>query len=168
VLALLAPLALAYCGDKSFGNLVLPITASAVSIQDQCDSVSFNAALGAGTCVKAGGVTFTQFETELAATGSVAGWQFVPSTMTMASGGTITATNNGGERHTFTQVAAFGGGSVPANNGSLVETPECAATTSANLIAPGASVTTPVLVAGTHLYQCCIHPWMHETVTVNP
>ena len=89
----------------------------------------------------------------------------------VTTGGTITATNQGGETHTFTAVAQFGGGTVPALNqasGNLIETPECAATTNADLIAPGNSFTTGhQITAGTHLFQCCIHPWMRETVTVS-
>jgi plastocyanin len=36
-------------------------------------------------------------------------------------------------------------------------------------VAPGGTFTTnPVTTAGTHLYQCCIHPWMRATVIVGP
>jgi plastocyanin len=167
LLALLTPFALTFCGDKNNANLVSPFTNGNVAILDECDPATFNAALGAGTCTRAGNVTFATFTSEFTATGAVAAWRFDPSTMTLALGRTITATNNGGEVHTFTAVAAFGGGINPALNGNLTETPECAAITDADRIAPGASFTTAALTSsGTHLYQCCIHPWMHETVTV--
>jgi plastocyanin len=171
LLALLAPLALTFCGDKNT-NAVVPLANGTVSILDQCDSASFNAALGAGTCTRAGSVTFAAFTAELAANKSVAAWTFDPTTLAISVGGNITATNNGGETHTFTQVAAFGGGTNAALNqasGNLIETPECAAITSVDMITPGNSFTTNRLAtAGTHLYQCCIHPWMRETVTVSP
>jgi len=168
LLALLAPFALTFCGDKST-NVVVPIN-DQVTILDQCDSVSFNKALGPGTCTLQGNVTLTAFNVELAANRSVSTWRFDPTTLGIALGGTITATNIGGEVHTFTAVAAFGGGTVPALNhtsGNLVEAPECTAITSADMIAPGRSFTTGRIgITGTHLYQCCIHPWMRETVTV--
>jgi plastocyanin len=167
LLALLTPFALTFCGDKVNPNLVVPVVNGNVSILDECDPATFNAAVGPGTCTRQGNVTFAAFTAEFEATGAVAAWRFDPSTMTLPLGRTITATNNGGEVHTFTAVAAFGGGINPALNGNLVETPECAAITDADRIAPGASFTTGALTSsGTHLYQCCIHPWMHETVTV--
>jgi plastocyanin len=169
LLALLAPFVLTYCNDSE-ANVLVPISNGTVAILDECDPTTFNAALGAGACTRQGTVTFAAFNAELAATKSVSTWRFNPSSMTMTIGGTITATNQGGETHTFTQVAQFGGGTVAALNqasGNLIETPECAAITNADLIAPGGSFTTGQLAtAGTHLYQCCIHPWMHETVTV--
>jgi plastocyanin len=85
---------------------------------------------------------------------------------------TIVATNVGGEVHTFTRVAQFGGGIVPALNtasNNPVEAPECAALAASDMLSPGASFTTlPAAASGTHLYQCCIHPWMRSTVTVVP
>ena len=101
---------------------------------------------------------------------TVAAWQFDPTTLTISVGGSITATNYGGEVHTFTQVNQFGGGIIPVLNTAsenLNEAPECRDITNADRIAPGGTFKTgPVRIAGTHLYQCCIHPWMHETVTV--
>jgi len=74
--------------------------------------------------------------------------------------------------HTFTRVAQFGGGIVPALNtasNNPVEAPECAALAASDMLSPGASFTTlPAAASGTHLYQCCIHPWMRSTVTVVP
>ncbi len=166
--ALVLPLALTFCRDKSF-NLV-PVANGAVTILDNCDSVSFNAALGPGTCVKAGTTTLSAFTAELTATRQVTGWQFVPSTFTITTNGVINAFNSGGELHTFTAVAAFGGGSNPAINslaGTPVEAPECVNAAANQLIAPGATFTTsPVTTTGLHLYQCCIHPWMRANVTV--
>src|SRR2546426_5042024 len=87
------------CSDS-----VAPKANATLTIQDQCDPASFNAALGAGTCTKQGIVTFSQFNTELNATHRVAAWQFVPPNLTIRIGQSIAATNDGGEVHTFTEV----------------------------------------------------------------
>jgi plastocyanin len=176
VLALAASLTAAACGDKDFlPNLspVIPNLDGTVSILDQCEPASFNAALGAGTCTGQGTTTLAQFTAELAANHTVAAWQFDPTALTMSVGGSITATNYGGEVHTFTRVAQFGGGIVPELNtasGNPTEAPECKDITNADRIAPGGKFKTHAETsAGTHLYQCCIHPWMRETVSVtNP
>ena len=159
----LATTAFAACSDS------VGVKANAtVSIQDQCDPASFNAALGAGTCTKQGSVTFAQFNSELNSTQKVAAWLFAPSNLTIRIGQSIAAKNDGGEVHTFTEVAAFGGGIVPALNqasGNNVEAAECKTLTAADMVMPGATFTTdPETSAGTELYQCCIHPWMRAVV----
>ncbi|HEX4684748.1 MAG TPA: hypothetical protein VH277_18665 [Gemmatimonadaceae bacterium] len=159
---------LAACSDDD--NAVSPPANAAVSILDQCDSASFNAGLGAGTCTRAGSMTLGAFNAELNANRSVAAWTFNPTSLTLRTGQAIVAMNNGGEVHTFTEVAQFGGGIVPALNtasGNPTEAPECADISSADRIAPGASMTTDAeTTVGVHRYQCCIHPWMREVVTV--
>jgi plastocyanin len=153
----------AACSDS-----VGPKANAKVSMQDQCDPASFNAAVGAGTCTKQGSVTFAQFNSELNSTQKVAAWQFAPSNLTIRIGQSIAATNDGGEVHTFTEVQAFGGGIVPALNqasGNPVEAPECKTLTAADMVMPGATFTTDAETeAGTELYQCCIHPWMRAVV----
>jgi plastocyanin len=160
---LLATGAFVACSDS-----VGPKANATLSIQDQCDPASFNAALGAGTCTKQGIVTFSQFNAELNSTHQVAAWQFVPTSLAIRIGQSIAATNNGGEVHTFTEVAAFGGGIVPTLNqasGNTVEAAECKTLTAADMVMPGATfTTTPETNAGTELYQCCIHPWMRTVV----
>jgi len=48
-----------------------------------------------------------------------------------------------------------------------VEAPECQQLTVADRLAPGTSSTTYAAnYSGTAYYQCCIHPWMRTTVTV--
>jgi hypothetical protein len=82
----------------------------------------------------------------------------------------VTARNNGGEFHTFTRVAAFGGGCIAALNGplELSPVPECSipGIILATGAVPGASVTTGSLGTGTHRFECLIHPWMRTTVSV--
>lgn len=140
-----------------------------VSIQDQCDPATFNASLGAGACTRQGTMTLAQFNSELSATQRVAAWQFTPAAFSMRVGQSITATNNGGETHTFTEVAQFGGGTVQALNdasGNSVEVPECKVLQASDFVAAGTTFTTDAeTTVGTSHYQCCIHPWMRTTVT---
>jgi hypothetical protein len=167
-LAVLAlPLALTFCEDD---NTVIPVTSAAVQAVDDCDSVSFNAALGAGTCQKAGATTFDAFANELAATGRVTKWAFAPATLQITVRGIVQVTNRGGEQHTFTQVANYGGGidsALNAASGTLVVAPECLALESEDFIQPGALYATDrAPAAGVAHYQCCIHPWMRAEVTI--
>jgi len=158
-------IASAACSDS-----ISPNADAQVSAQDQCDPTSFNAALGDGTCTKQGNVTLTAFNNELTATHQVAAWRFEPSSLTIHVGQAIMVRNDGGERHTFTEVAAFGGGIIPALNtasGNTEEAPECAALAANAMIAPGATFRTDAATdAEVEHYQCCIHPWMRATVTV--
>ena len=156
------------CSDSSG-----PIATTHVSMQDQCDPATFNAALGPGTCSRQGSETFAQFNSELSATHQVAAWRFVPTAISIHVGQAITAMNDGGEMHTFTEVAQFGGGIVPGLNnasGNTVEAPECAQLTASDFVAAGTTFTSDVASADdagkTEHYQCCIHPWMRVNVTV--
>ena len=140
-----------------------------VEMLDNCDGPSFNATIGPGTCLRNGGLTFEHFFAALSK-GGAPSWRFSPGQLTVEAGGTITAPNRGGEFHTFTPVAAFGGGCVDELNEplGLTAVPECGipgifGTTGAG---PGASVTTGSLGAGTQRFMCLIHPWMRTTVTV--
>ena len=82
--------------------------------------------------------------------------------------------NRGGEDHTFTEVpevegqAPFGGGRFAIINTPLGLTPLdiCQDATQAPVIHPGDSVQIKNLSAGTHYFQCCIHPWMHAIIEV--
>ena len=140
-----------------------------VQILDSCDGPSFNAAIGPGTCNRNGGLSFEHFLAALTR-GGAPSWRFSPGQLKVDAGGTLTANNRGGEFHTFTPVAAFGGGCVAELNGplGLSPVPECGipgifGTTGAG---PGASVTTGSLAAGTQRFMCLIHPWMRTTVSV--
>jgi plastocyanin len=142
-----------------------------VQILDACDPATFNAVLGDGACVrKGGGVTFERFINQLIRKGEAPSWRFSPAHLKLDAGGTITARNGGGEFHTFSEVAAFGGGCVPELNDllGLDAVPECAdgdifATTG---VTPGASLTTEPLAAGVHRFMCLIHPWQRTTARV--
>lgn len=138
-----------------------------VQVLDDCDAETFNAVLGPGACVKDGDVTFDEFIEQLLTRGEVPAWRFAPEHLKLNAGGTITATNRGGEFHTFTEVAAFGGGCVQEINDliGLQPVPECATpgifeTTG---LPPRASRNTGPLASGTHRFQCLIHPWQRTT-----
>jgi hypothetical protein len=88
-----------------------------VNMQDACDPDTFNEALqNPKACVRAGGVKFDQFIAELTRLGFIGPWRNAPSTANVRVGRTFVAINRGGEAHTFTQVADFGGGIVPLLN----------------------------------------------------
>jgi len=146
-----------------------------VRMRDDCDPATFNAAVGPGTCIGNGDTTFQQFQAELAKDGKVGDWRLNPDQTKVDAGTTVTLTNRGGETHTFTRVADFGGGFVPLLNGNLTQRPECAQAPGVpqppgpnNLFVPaGTMATGPMLTTpGTVKFQCCIHPWMHLEVTV--
>ena len=123
---------------------------------------------GEGACERRGGVTFDTFITQIIRLGTAPAWRFAPAHLSIEAGGVIEAANRGGEFHTFTEVAAFGGGCIPELNDllGLTAVAECANpslfdTTGA---IPGEATETGPLAAGTHLFQCLLHPWMRTTV----
>jgi len=137
-----------------------------VEILDACDPTSFDAVFGVGTCVRNGGRNLFDFIGEVTAKGEAGAWRFASSHIEARVGQTLLAVNNGGEKHTFTEVRQFGGGlNATLNTLSHNETvaPEC---NTSVLIAAGDSQTDDLDEEGTELYQCCIHPWMRTTVRV--
>ena len=137
-----------------------------VNMHDACDPDTFNAPpRGPNTCVRAGGVTFDQFIAELARRGFIGPWHFAPSAANVRVGQTFVATNRGGEVHTFTEVAEFGGGIVPVLN-DLAHVPNVAPECNPNVleaddfVAPGGTYRETVDHTGSQKFQCCIHPWM--------
>jgi plastocyanin len=149
-----------------------------VEMLDNCDGPSFNAALQDPTaCTRNSGLTFDKFIARLIEKGAVESWRFSPEKVSLDAGGTITAVNRGGEPHTFSEVAQFGGGCIEEINQllGLTAVPECANFPGppggpffgATLAVPGESVTTAPLATGTHRFLCLIHPWMKATVTVD-
>jgi hypothetical protein len=141
-----------------------------VNMQDACDPTTFNAALGAGTCVRNGGVKFEDFITQLTRLGFVGSWHFAPKVVNARTNETFVVVNRGGEVHTFTEVEEFGGGIVASlNELSHVPTvaPECLALSSDDFVAPGQTYKEEIEEEGDEKYQCCIHPWMRLTAHVS-
>jgi plastocyanin len=140
-----------------------------VTMFDACDPETFDAALGAGTCTRPGGVRFATFLDQLGKHHSIGAWHFAPPEVTMRVGQMLVATNSGGETHTFTEVDEFGGGIVPLLNqltGLTEVAPECNRLTARDFLAPGASSREEEEEAGVEKYQCCIHPWMRAEVRI--
>ena len=143
-----------------------------IRMYDDCEPESFNAVIGPGTCVGKGRTTFDEFIAELAATQDVHTWRNQPSAMHINVGRPTLVENRGGEDHTFTQVAEFGGGVVDILNnlaGTPVKAPECLGPI--ELIHAGETVDGPTagsaeLPVGSHKFQCCIHPWMRTVIEV--
>jgi plastocyanin len=155
-------------------------SAQEIRLRDDCDAASFNAALGPGACVGNGDTTLDEFNAELAARHSVGAWKYNPDHTKVDVGQSIVVVNRGGETHTFTKVAAFGGGFVAALNqaaGNLTPRPECAAVQPDGSLRPqpagpnnmfvpaGTQVPGPIMGDGTVMFQCCIHPWMRVVIT---
>ena len=141
-----------------------------INMMDACDPQTFNAVLGAGACVRQGGVTFAKFIDELTKHGSAGAWHFAPPQTDAKEGETLLAINRGGEVHTFTHVEHYGGGIVPILNQlshNPVIAPECAGLEADDFVPPGGVYKEEEpLEPGVQRFQCCIHPWMRTTVTV--
>jgi hypothetical protein len=161
---------------------VLSLTADSGAVQgdkkirllDDCDPATFNAVLGDGACIGNGHTTFAEFIEELEETQDAHAWRNQPSAMHLNAGRPTFIENRGGEVHTFTPVAAFGGGFVTELNGisgNPVPAPECLNFASMVFIPAGGTESGPTagsseLPAGTHRFQCCIHPWMRTVIEV--
>jgi hypothetical protein len=140
--------------------------------EDDCDPATFGALCKPGF---PGLTTFSAFLAEFAATHQVTGWEYGGGQAQVNLGGSFQVDNRGGETHTFTVVANFGGGRVPPlNTGNPTVAPECVAgPNAANVdIASGGGLTVTtgangaIKTKGTFKVQCCIHPWMRTTVVV--
>jgi hypothetical protein len=141
-----------------------------VNMDDACDPETFNAAIGPGTCLGSGGVTFEIFVKLLQKSGVAGPWHFAPNNTSARVGQTLVAFNRGGETHTFTEVAEFGGGIVPFLNDlshTPVVAPECQALDPDDFVAPGTAYREEVDETGTVKFQCCIHPWMRLEARVS-
>ena len=143
-----------------------------IQILDNCDPATFNEFLGPGACDRPGGGMKVETFVDQLFKGGAQSWRFSPEQAKVAAGGTVTAVNRGGEFHTFTRVAQFGGGCVLELNvavGGAAPVAECAdgslfGTTG---VPAGASLTTAPLSAGTHRFMCLIHPWQRTTITAD-
>ena len=159
-----------------FSLLLVAVAAIAVAddvrearMEDECDVATFPA----GSCVGDGNVTFAEFQDELNPDDFGHGaWRFNFGREHIDLDETLVAVNEGGQVHTFTEVAAFGGGcnAGPNNALGLTPVPECAdqALVNSTTAAPGESVTFQAadLGEGLHLFMCLIHPWMRSEIEV--
>jgi len=165
-LALLPALLLLAACDSTIG------ATGVVQLQDNCDPATFNAGIGAGTCQRTGtGMVLADFNTELTASGNVAAWRIAPTELSLREGARLAVVNTGGETHTYTEVEEFGGGVVPMLNqlsGNSTVAPECANTAEFDnsTVRAGQTIQHTFDERGTERYQCCIHPWMRQTVFV--
>jgi plastocyanin len=100
------------------------------------------------------------------------GWDFEPDTLRIKEGTELSVVDQGGEPHTFTEVARFGGGFIPGLNAPGEDTvPECDGgfanvTVARTRILQGSTLQVNRLSKGVHYFQCCIHPWMRVKVVV--
>ena len=151
-----------------------------IRMQGPCDPASFNAAVGPGTCIGNGTITFDHFVKELTLSQKAGSWLFSPANVELAPGTALSLENRAGEVHTFTKVKEFGGGFIAFLNplsGTPVPAPECATVTIGGLIPKpegpsnifveaettevGPTAGSAILPSGTTTkWQCCIHPWM--------
>jgi len=143
------------------------VTQRRVTMMDACDPTTFNAAFGPGTCVREGGVTLEKFLAQLEKHQKAGGWFFAPKLMSAKVGDALLAVNRGGEFHTFTEVAQFGGGFIDELNqlsGTPIPAPECLTLGGGDFVPPDGTFAESVSGPGEGHFQCCIHPWMRTTV----
>jgi plastocyanin len=151
----------------------VPRVAQVVAL-DECDPATFNAAIGADFCKNialGASTTFANLFAEAATPKPDPNWDFEPDGLTIKQGTILSVVNQGGEPHTFTEVAQFGGGFIPGLNNGAAPVPECAGGFSTVAVArtrilQGSTSQIVGLSKGEHNFQCCIHPWMHFTVEV--
>lgn len=153
--------------DGATASAAAPSFAAAgrrILMLDQCDPESFNAAIGPETCVnRNGGITFDQFIAQLARNQRAPSWRFSPDVIHVPREQTLGVANLGGEVHTFTEVAEFGGGFVQELNeltGTPDPAPECLNFDALEFIPSGGEASHTFSPGEVEKFQCCIHPWM--------
>jgi len=153
-----------------------PSAAQVVAL-DECDPVTFNAVLGPDFCKNVAlaalgyATTLTDLFTKAGAGTPDPGWDFEPDTVRIKEGTILTVVDQGGEPHTFTEVAKFGGGFIADLNHGEDTVPECAGgfknvAVAKTRILQGSQTQVTNLSKGEHLFECCIHPWMRVKVEV--
>jgi plastocyanin len=153
-----------------------PAVAQVVAL-DECDPHSFNKVLGPDFCKNVAlaalgyATKLTDLFTEAAAGTPDPGWDFEPDTVKIKEGTILTVVDQGGEPHTFTEVAKFGGGFITDLNHGEATVPECAGgfknvAVAKTRILQGSQTQVTNLSKGEHLFECCIHPWMRVKVEV--
>jgi hypothetical protein len=163
-------------------SLVAQSGSGRIDLLDDCDpriAGGWNTATDLTQCVQEeGAVTRTEFNDfrfsplSLSVVGHPS-WTIAPTFATAEPDERLRVRNAGGRGHTFTEVAAFGGGflgnppgSAPINQG-LTIAEECRDAVD-DVIPPGGRITVSGLGLGNHKFQCCIHPWMRAVVKVQP
>jgi plastocyanin len=143
-----------------------------IAMKDDCDPRDPAWNMVGGCALRRGDVTLAEFRGELdsplaAAVIGHQAWRNDPSYLEIRPGATVRVRNEGGRVHTFTEVAAFGGGIAPdpALNEGLQLAPECPG--SVNVV-PGGSTIVSGLAVGNHRFMCCFHPWMRALIKVKP
>ncbi|KGN30323.1 hypothetical protein N802_09265 [Knoellia sinensis KCTC 19936] len=142
-----------------------------IDIRDDCDPVTFNAALFPGACIGDGDTTFEDLVERLQDRGFHGAWRFNPDDTDVDTGTKLRLVNRGGEFHTFTPVDRFGPGCALDVNelAGFVGDPVMPCTEemfiNTGIDAKTSQVLAPLPV-GTHLFECAIHPWMQTTITV--
>jgi len=161
-----------------------PNVAQVVAL-DECDPATFNAPTkkgglgqgGTGFCHEVAlsafgyATTLGDLIAKAAAGTPDPGWDFEPDQLTIDQGTNLSVVDQGGEPHTFTEVAQFGGGFVEALNHGEDTVPECTGgfsnvAVARTRITQGSRLDVTGLSKGKHLFQCCIHPWMRMEVDV--
>jgi plastocyanin len=152
-----------------------PSTAHVVAL-DECDPATFNAptAVGPDFCKNVAlgaSTTFSELFRKAAQGTPDPNWDFEPDALTVKEGTTISVANQGGEPHTFTEVAKFGGGFIGPLNGGEEVARECVGgfsnlSVAKTRILQGSQLQVTGLSKGGHYFQCCIHPWMRTKVEV--
>ena len=141
---------------------------------DECDPATFNAVLGPAFChnVALGASTTLKdlFDKAIAGTPDP-NWDFEPDVVSIKKGTPVIVVDQGGEPHTFTEVAHFGGGFIEDLNGGEAMAPECSGgfknlAVAKTRILQGSQLQVTGLSKGEHLFECCIHPWMPVKVEV--
>jgi plastocyanin len=159
----------------SFSQMAPAAPIAQVVALDECDPVSFNAALGPDFCKNVTLGAFTTLSDLFAKAQAKTpdpGWDFEPDQLKIDEGTTLSVVDQGGEPHTFTEVAKFGGGFIDGLNAPGQHTaPECEGGFSNVAVArtrilQGSHSDITGLSKGKHLFQCCIHPWMRVRVDV--
>ena len=144
---------------------------------DECDPVTFNAALGPDFCKNVAlaalgfATTLNDLFAQAAAGTPDPKWDFEPDVVHMQAGSVLSIVDQGGEPHTFTEVAKFGGGFIDGLNSGQAMAPECAGgfgnlAVARTRIIQGSHLDITGLKKGKHLFECCIHPWMRVKVNV--
>jgi plastocyanin len=135
-----------------------------IALLDDCDASN---TWPAGCNLQGGMVSLAQFQAALPL--GHPSWRNEPSYLRVSEGKDVHVHNEGGRPHSFTEVAAYGGGINPVlNRPGQTATPECAnaATRLPTVLAGGQSMKLEDLETGIHKYMCCFHPWMIAEIRV--